>query len=88
MAVSVQEIMLPGCYECIRFTKLWEEKISKDFPEAKLETIDGTTSQGQKLIVKYGIFSAPGIVINGELFSTGRVKEKKLRQKLQELSGQ
>ena len=35
---------------------------------------------------KYMILTSPGIVINGELFSTGGVNQEKLINKIKELS--
>mgnify|MGYP001610064045 FL=1 len=44
------------------------------------------TPEGQALAQKYMIFASPGIIINGELFSTGGVDRKKFIEKLQALS--
>jgi len=85
MAVKLLEVTIPGCVACARFKKMWEEKMSKDFPDVEFTTIDATEPGGQELLMKHTIFATPGILINDEVFSTGPVNEKKLRAKLEEL---
>ena len=46
------------------------------------EEIDMTTEKGQEIIQKYAILASPGIIISGELFSSGGVKKEKLVEKL------
>lgn len=70
-----------GCHVCAEVKKIFDE-IMPDFPDMKVEEIDMTTPNGQKLVQKYSIMSSPGIIINGELFSTGGVNRKKLIKKL------
>lgn len=86
MTVKLEEVTIPGCADCARFKKLWEEKLSREFPNVEFKEIDVSQPGGQDIIVKYGIMASPGIIVNGELFSTGRVNEEKLRSKLRELS--
>jgi hypothetical protein len=38
------------------------------------------------MVQKYQIFASPGIIINGELFSTGGVNKEAFLEKLKELS--
>ena len=47
-----------------------------------------TTPEGQEMVSKYMIFASPGIILNGELFSTGGVNQKEFVEKLKELSGE
>ena len=84
--VALQEVTVPGCRECIEFEELWET-IKGDFPNVELKQYDATSPEGQAMVQKYEIMAAPGIVINGELFSTGGVDKKKLMEKLQALGG-
>jgi len=88
MGIKLQEVTVPGCIDCARFKKLWEEKLAQEFPDVEFEEIDATVEGGQDILVQYGIMASPGIIINDELFSTGRVSEDKLRSKLQELLAQ
>ena len=86
MAVKLLEVTIPGCVACARFKKMWEEKMSKDFPDVEFTTIDATEPGGQEVLMEHTIFATPGILINGELFSSRPVNEKKLRAKLEELT--
>ena len=84
--VLLQEITVPGCVECKRF-KEWWGKNSAGFSGVNFEEISVTDPKGQELVLKYQIMASPGIIINGELFSTGGVNTHKLTKKLKELSG-
>lgn len=86
MAIKLEEVVVPRCAECARFKELWENKLSQEFPNVEFKEIDATAPGGQEILIKYGIMASPGIIVNGELFSVGRVNEEKLRSKLQELS--
>lgn len=85
-AVIVQELKSPGCQICRRFEDFWKIKIAGQFPNVGLKTIDVTTPEGQELAQKYMIFASPGLIINGELFSTGGYDEEKIIDKIKELS--
>lgn len=85
-AVIVQELKSPGCQICRRFEDFWKTKIAGQFPNAELKIIDVTTPEGQELAQKYMIFASPGLIINGELFSTGGYDEQKFIDKLKKLS--
>jgi len=52
----------------------------------KYRNISVVTPEGMELARKYGIFSSPGIIINGELFSMGGFDRGKFLAKLKELS--
>lgn len=82
--VILQEITVPGCVECRRFEEWWKAN-SSQFPNVKLEQINALDKTGQEAVLKYSIFSSPGIIIAGELFSTGGVDTKKLAEKLKAL---
>jgi glutaredoxin len=72
---------MPGCHSCAEVKKIIEE-IKPDFPDLEVEEIDMITPEGQQMVQKYGIMSSPGIIIDGELFSTGGVNKEKLIEKL------
>ncbi len=84
MANKIQFLTMPGCHNCAAAKKIFDE-ILPDFPNVEVQEIDMTTPEGQELIQKYSIMSSPGIVINGELFSTGGVDRKKLVEKIKSL---
>ena len=83
--IRVQELSIPGCVECAKFERFWES-IKINWPEVEFQKIDGTSSEGQAIIQKYGILASPGIIINEELFSMGGVNQKAFIEKLQNLS--
>lgn len=82
--IKLKLLTTPGCHHCAQ-AKVTLEKIKKDYPELRVEEVDMATPKGQELITKYQIMASPGVVINGELFSTGGLDEKRLREKLEEL---
>lgn len=75
---------MPGCHNCAAAKKILDE-IAPDFSNMEVEEIDMMTPEGQELVQKYSVMSSPGIVINGELFSTGGIKKEKLVEKLKSL---
>ncbi len=83
--VSVVELTSPGCPPCEAFAAHWET-IQKDWPNVTLKKVEITTPEGSEIAQKYMIMSAPGIIINDELWATGGFDEKKFTQKLQEVS--
>ena len=83
--VHLQELSSPGCTHCKAFQDFWHS-IEKDWSNVKFEDVSITTPEGQELAQKHMIFASPGIIINGELFSTGGVDQKKFLEKLKELS--
>ena len=82
--ITLQSISVPGCVECRKFEEWWKEA-AKDFPDVRYENIDATNPAGQELVLKHQIFASPGIVVNGELFSTGGVNKEALIKRLNEL---
>jgi len=84
MKISLQEISSPGCHICMEFEKFWES-VKKDWPEVEYKKIEVMTPEGQELVQKHMIFTSPGIIINGELFSTGGFSKEKFLSKLKEL---
>ncbi len=86
MTITVQELSSPGCVHCAEFERFWRS-IEKDWPNVEYKKIEITTPEGEELIHKHMIFASPGIIINGELFSTGGFHKDKFVSKLKELSG-
>lgn len=83
--VALEELTAPGCTHCMAFKKFWHE-IEKDWPNVTYKEISLTTPEGQEMVSKFMIFASPGIILNGELFSTGGVNQKEFVEKLKELS--
>jgi hypothetical protein len=83
--VLVQELSSPGCHICKEFEAFWRT-IEKDWPGVEYQNISVTTPEGQEMAGKYMIFASPGIIINGELFSTGGFNKEKFVEKIKNLS--
>ena len=84
--IKIQFVTVEGCVHCAAALKVFEE-LKPTYPEMEVKEIDATTPEGMELVSKFGIFSSPGIVINGELFSTGGLNKDKFIKKLDELKG-
>lgn len=85
--IKIQFLTMPDCHNCEAAKKIFDEIMPEFSDKVKIEEIDMTTPEGQELVQKYGIMSSPGIIINGELFSTGGVDKEKLVEKLKSLPG-
>ncbi len=83
--IIIEEISVSGCVECREFKEFWES-IKDQFPQVEMRHIDATSEEGQQFVQKYFIMSAPGIIINGELFSTGGFDKKEFIEKLRGLN--
>ncbi len=81
---NIQFVTVPGCHECAKAKKIFEE-LKPRYPEMQITEIDATSTEGIALVQKYGIFSSPGIIINGELFSTGALNKEEFVKKLDAL---
>jgi len=81
---KIQFLTMPGCHNCELAKRIFDE-IMPNFPNAEVTGIDMTTPEGQEMVGKYSVMASPGIVINGELFSTGGVNKEKLIKKLKSL---
>lgn len=82
--IELIEMTVPGCIECKKFKEWWDSNL-QNFKNINFKEIDATTPEGQEMVLKYQILSSPGIVVNGELFSSGGVNTEKLKEKLKSL---
>lgn len=83
--VTLDVLASPGCVHCKEFEDFWHT-IEKDWPNVTFRHVDVTTPEGQEMVGKFMIFTSPGIILNGELFSTGGFDKEKFLVKLKELS--
>lgn len=83
--VLLEELTSPGCHNCAAFKEFWEAE-AKNWPNVKFVDQSILTPEGQALVQRHQIFASPGIIINGELFSTGGVNKDDFIKKLTELS--
>ena len=85
--IILEELSSPGCHICHQFEEFWH-LIEKDWPNVTYRNFNVITPEGQEVAQKYMIMASPGIIFNGELWSTGGFHKDKFIQKLKELSGE
>lgn len=51
--------------------------------ELTLSTLDLGTPEGEALATRHGLLFAPGVLLDGEPFSYGRLSERKLRRAIE-----
>lgn len=74
--MKVTVVTMEGCSHCAQVFKHLEA-LSADFPDMKIETVDITSDEGQKLVAEHSILSSPGVLIDGEFAFFGpRSKEE------------
>ncbi|MEK7519886.1 MAG: thioredoxin family protein [Patescibacteria group bacterium] len=83
--ILLEEVSSPGCHSCRAFREWWDT-MKQEYPNVTIKEVDLTTDEGQALVQKHMIFASPGIIVNGELFSTGGVDKEKFLAKIKELS--
>jgi glutaredoxin len=84
--VLLEVLTSPGCTHCRAFFDFWSGEES-NWPNVTLDEYSSTTHEGQALVSKYQIFTTPGVIVNGKLFSEGGVRTKQFLEKLKSLSG-
>jgi glutaredoxin len=57
-------------------------RLGREYPLA-IREVDLATAEGQRLATSVGVLFAPGVLLDGEPFSYGRLPERKLRRHLQ-----
>ncbi len=85
-SIKVTEISTPGCSHCAEAKKFLDEEIKPKYPNVEIEYVSVLEPKGQELVSQHMIFASPGILINGELFSTGGINKQEFIKKIEELS--
>jgi glutaredoxin len=83
--IILEELSSPGCHNCAAFKEMWEAE-KGNWPNVTFKEFSLVDPEGQEMVQKYQIFASPGIIINGELFSTGGVNKDEFIKKLEDLS--
>ena len=83
--IVLEELSSPGCHNCKAFEEFWHG-VESQFPNVSYKNVNVITPEGTEMVGKYMILASPGIIINGELFSTGGVNKEKFINKIKELS--
>lgn len=65
------KVLGPGCKRCHETEKVVKETLAEAGVEASVEYIKDIAE-----IAKYGIFSTPGVVIDGKVMSAGKIPSK------------
>jgi len=68
MFIMKIEVLGTGCAKCITLEKVVKEAIAKSGKFVQLEKVDDIMK-----IMEYQVVSTPGLVIDGEVVSTGKV---------------
>jgi len=71
------EILGTGCRKCKKLEENAQEAIKAAGVDATIEKVED-----MKSIMEYGVMSTPGLVIDGEVKSTGKVLKPKEIEKL------
>ena len=78
--VQITLLTQPSCGLCAQAKQVLDT-LARDYPLTVTE-LDLTTPDGQALAAQAGVVFAPGVLVDGEPFSFGRLSERKLRRKL------
>ena len=58
------------------------DEIARDHP-IRIRTVDLGTAEGRAMADRGGVLFPPGVFVDGEPFSYGRLSERKLRRELE-----
>lgn len=83
--ILIEELSSPGCQHCKAFEDFWHS-VERNYPNVSYKNVSITTPEGQEMASKYGILASPGIVMNGNLFSTGGFDKNAFLKKIDEMS--
>lgn len=61
-------------------------RVGEDF-KLKISELDLGSPEGEGLALRSGVMFAPGVLLDGRLFSYGRLSERKLRRELRRRNG-
>lgn len=78
--IEITLLSQPCCAAC-GDAKQVLAKLAAEFP-LRVREVDLTTQEGQLLAHEVRLLFAPGVLVDGELFSHGRLSERKLRRVL------
>ncbi len=71
----------PSCSYCDHAIEILT-RLASQYP-LRINEISMHTEEGEKLAIKHAVMFAPGILLDGKLFSYGRLSEKKLKAHLE-----
>lgn len=77
---SITLLTQPSCSSCDRAKEILS-RLVLEFP-LTVQEVGLDTEEGKSLAIKHAVMFAPGVLIDGEMFSYGRLSENKLRKRL------
>jgi glutaredoxin len=80
--IEVTLLTQESCAPCEAAKEILE-RLGREHP-LDVREIDITTTEGQQLAAIGGVLFAPGVLLDGQPFSYGRLSERKLRRTLQQ----
>lgn len=83
--INIRLVTSIGCSECESAKQILQEAKTL-FPAIKIEEIDVMSRRGIELTTKFGFMANPGMIINGEFFSSGALNKNQFFKKMQQLS--
>lgn len=78
--VPITLLTRADCHFC-EHAKQVLNRIAQDYP-VRVTEIDLASTEGQTLAARAGVLFAPGVLVDGQPFSFGRLSERKLRRTL------
>ena len=81
--IELKILSTPDCPPCEVAMRI-AQKLQGEFPDLSIEKVD--MLEHPEVCEQHRIYSAPGIVINGNLEFVGAVNERRLREKLRQIS--
>jgi len=78
--VQITLLTQSSCALCDHAKKVLR-RVGRDYP-LRITEIDLAGEEGQLLARQAGVLFAPGVLVDGESFSFGRISERKLRRTL------
>ena len=83
-AIRITVLSAPACELC-EHAKAVLARVGEDH-DLDVEVFSTQTEQGRRLMVEHRVAFPPGILLDGEPFSYGRLSERKLRRELERRS--
>lgn len=80
MVVEITLVTQTDCHLCQQAADVLARLVA-DYP-IRVTTVDLASAEGQRLAHDGGVWFPPGVFIDGEPFSYGRVSQRKLRREL------
>jgi len=79
-AAEVTLLTQPDCALCEQAKTVLDRLVDERL--VTVRELDVGVPEGRDLVVRHGVLFAPGVLVDGQPFSYGRLSEKKLRRQL------